>query len=98
MCPGVCSTLIGHIAEFEHVAVAHAEEREIGGRFGEQHVLGARRLSECTAGGHVVGVKMRVDDVANAHAGRFGGLEVRRGVAERIDDGAGGASAAAEQI
>ena len=34
------------IAEFEHVAVAHAAEREIGRRFGEQHVFGAGSFRE----------------------------------------------------
>ena len=88
----------GHIAESEHVAVAHTEEREMGGGFGEQDVRCAGGLSECTAGGYVVGVKMRVDDVANPHAGRFSRLEVRRGVSERIDNSAGGPSAAAKKV
>ena len=35
--------LDGHVAESEHVAVAHTVEREMGGGFGEQHVFGARR-------------------------------------------------------
>ena len=56
-----------HIAETEQFTVPHAEEREIGGRLGKQHVLGARRVGEPTAGGNVVGMKMRIDDVANAH-------------------------------
>ena len=66
--------LDGDVAESEHVAVVHTEERKIGGGLGEQHVFGASGLRECAAGGYMVGVKMRIDDVADAHAGRLGGL------------------------
>jgi hypothetical protein len=41
---------------------------------------------------------MRVDDVANAHAAPFGGLEIGGGVPERIDNRAGGSSAAAKKV
>ena len=46
----------------------------------------------------MVGMKMRIDDVADAHAGRFGGTKIRGKVTERINDGCSGAPAAAEQI
>ena len=63
-----------------------------------KHVFGTGSFSQCAARRDVVGVKMRVDDVANAHPRRFGGAEVRGNVTERVDDGSGCASAAAEQI
>jgi hypothetical protein len=46
----------------------------------------------------VVGVQMRVEHVANTHAHRLGGPQVRGKVAKRIDYGRGGVSAAAEEV
>lgn len=76
----------------------HAAERETCRRFGEQHVFGSGSFSESATGGDVIGVKMSVDDIANAHPRRFGGLEVRGKVTKRIDYGSRCAAAAAEQI
>ena len=56
------------VAELQHVAVANATEGEGRFRFGEQHIFGAGRFGQLTAGRDVIGVKMRIDDVANAHA------------------------------
>jgi hypothetical protein len=50
------------------------------------------------AGGEVVGMNMRVDHVEDAHAGRLGGFEIRRDVADRIDNGGGSLAAAAEEV
>ena len=61
--------LDGDVAELKHFAIAHATEGKCYVGSGEQHVVGAGGFGERAAGGNVIGVKVRVDDVADAHAG-----------------------------
>jgi hypothetical protein len=96
VCPGVCSTVI--VTKFKYLAVPHAAERKIGRRFSEQNVLGTGGFSQCAARRDMVGVKMRVDNVANPHSRRVCSEEVQGRVTERIDHGCDSASAAANQI
>jgi hypothetical protein len=82
----------------KHVAVAHLAERKSHIRFGEQHVFRARHLGQFTAGRDVIGVQMRVHDVANAHAGLFGRAKIRSQIAEGIDNSSERLAATAEHI
>ena len=88
----------GDIAERQDAPVADAMEWRRGLGAGEQDVLGAGGIGQSPAGRHVVGMDVRVDDVEDAHAGRFGSGEIGRDVADRIDDGSRSLAATAEQI
>ena len=46
----------------------------------------------------MVGMKVRIDDVENAHARRLGDGQIRFDLADGIDHGAAGLAAAAEQV
>ncbi len=87
-----------HVAEVEQIAVAHCAKRRGGGRVGEENVFGPGRLGERAPRGQVIGMDVRVNDVANLQPGLSGRVEIARDVADRVDDRAGGLAAAAEQI
>ena len=63
-----------------------------------EHVLCAGRLGELPARREMVGVNVGVDDKMDAHARGLCGAHVRLDLADRIDDGPGRASTAAEQV
>src|SRR5262249_41893835 len=75
------------VSQFEYVAVADFVEWEVYIRASEQHVLRACGLSQLAASGNVIGVQVRVDHVANAHSDFFGRAQVRRYVAEGVNNG-----------
>jgi hypothetical protein len=87
-----------HVAKGEDVAVLHSAERKPGLGTGVQDVLGIRRRGQLTAGREMVGVYVRVDDIAQPEAHGSGRFEVALGFAHGINDRTSGMSAAAEEI
>jgi len=87
-----------HVAKPQYRPVVDTGERD--GRFGamKQHVLGFRGFSQFTTRGQVIGVKMRIDDVKDSHAGSVGGRAIEFDVADRIDDGRGRLASATKEI
>ena len=86
------------IAERQDAAVIDAVEWRRGLGACEQYVLGARGIGQTPACRHVVGMDVRVDDVEDAHAGRFGSGEIGRDVADGIDNGSRRLPATAEEV
>lgn len=71
-------------------------ERHLGP--GMQNIFSPGLAGERAPRGTMIGMDMGVDDEANAHPGVVGHPQIWCDVAHRIDHGAGGAPAAAEQI
>jgi len=90
--------LDGDVSKFQHVAVTHSPERKGRVRLREKHILGSGFFGQRAAGRKMVSMKVRVDDVTNAHAGRLSGTKIRRNVTERINDRCRSLPAASEQI
>ena len=90
--------LDGDIAKFKLLAVANAAEWKRHLRSLEQHIVGARRLGERAARRHVIGMQMRVDHVADAHAGLVRPAPIGGDVADGIDYRGGRAAGAAKQV
>jgi hypothetical protein len=67
-------------------------------RLRPEHILCAGGLGELSAGREMVGMNVGVDDKEDAHAGGLCGAQMKLDLADRIDDGAGRASTAAEQV
>jgi hypothetical protein len=84
-----------HVAERENVAILHRAERKPGLGGGVQDVLGTRRRGQLTAGREMVGVHVRVDDVAQPEPHGSGRFEVAIGLAHGINDRTNGMTAAA---
>ena len=87
-----------HVAEREVVAIFHRAERKPGLGRRVQDVLGPRRRGQRTAGREMVGVHVRVDDVAQPESCGSGRLEVALGLAHGINDRTSGLTATAEEI
>ena len=97
--PGVCMTVDGDVAEFQHVAVLDALGMGSRHRRSSNSTYSAPAASrERAPGRDMVGMDMRIDHVEDAHARRRGRLEIGRDVADGIDDGRGRLAAAAEEV
>jgi hypothetical protein len=66
----------GNVAERQRTAVANAAKRlgRVASR--KQDVFGRRRTRKPSSGRQVIGMKVRVDDVDNAQAGRLGNGQI----------------------
>ena len=87
-----------HVAEGKVVAILHRAERKPCLGRGVQDVLGLRRRGQLTAGRQMVGVYVRVDDVAQPEPHSSGRLEVALGLAHGINDRTSGLTATAEEV
>ena len=70
VCPGVCRTVIQTLPSSSTSPSRTPRNGKLAAASANRHVLGAGCFSESPTRGDVVGVKMRVDDVANAHSRR----------------------------
>jgi len=86
------------VAERKDFLVVRSSEWKGNISMRREHVLGAGRLGELPTAREMVGMNVGVDDEMDAHAGGFCGAHVGLDLAGRINDGAGRAPAAAEQI
>jgi hypothetical protein len=84
------------IAERKHLFVARSPERKRDFRARPEHILCADCLGELPTCREMVGMNVRVDHEVDAHAGSLRGTQIRLDLADGIDDGTGGPSAAAE--
>src|ERR1019366_2524402 len=74
------------VADAKHVAVAYGAVRERRIRFCAEHDIRATALSQLPMSADEVGVKVRLEDVANGHAKRLRSVEILIDIALRIDD------------
>src|ERR1700730_11004640 len=87
-----------HVTKLEHVTTPYTLERHGSLRVREQDIFAAGRCCESLPGGHMVGVNMGVDDIADSHPCLLRREQIRSDLADRIDDRAGSLAAAAEQV
>jgi hypothetical protein len=86
------------VAERKDLFIARSSEWKRNVRMHRKHVFCAGCLGEPPARREMVGMNVGVDNKMDAHAGGLGGMHVRLDLADWIDDRAGRASAAAEQV
>src|ERR1700687_6080825 len=86
------------VAKRQSLFVARSPEWKRNVRVRREHVFCAGRLGELPARREMVSMNVGVDDKMDAHAGGLCAAHVRLDLADRIDDGAGRTSTAAEQV
>jgi hypothetical protein len=86
------------VAKRKYLFVARSSEWERHVRVRRKHVFCAGRPGELPAAREMVSMNVGVDDKMDAHAGSLCGAQIWLYLADRIDDGTGRASTAAEQV
>jgi hypothetical protein len=86
------------VSQFEHVAIAHSAELKGYVCLGKKHIFSVGHLREHATGGHMIGMKVRVYDVADAHPGALCRAQVGAYITKGVNNGSNGLAATSKQV